>query len=148
MTEEPYLPPDHAVWLLKRAFHNAYRAVNDAIRSQGVTPTQIGALNRLVAEPGLSGAELARRLLVTPQAAHLALRALEERTLVVRRVDARHGRIVRATVTTEGRRVAKSCMARALAAEERFLSVLGPDERRLLTALLYRLAVPAADQGH
>jgi len=70
-----YTDGDRALCLFKRAVHMGHRAVNDAIRAYGVTPTQVDALNRLVLEPGLSGAELARRLLVTPQAAKLALAA-------------------------------------------------------------------------
>ncbi len=96
---------EHVVWLLKRAFHFGHRAVSDAVRPYGVTPTQLGALNRLVLEPGLSGADLARRLLVTPQAAQLALASLEERGLVERRPDANHGRIVRTYLTAEGQAV-------------------------------------------
>lgn len=131
---------EHALWLLKRAFHAGHRAVNDAIHGYGVTPTQMGALNRLVENPGLSGADLARRLLVTPQAAQLALGALEERGLVQRRPDANHGRIVRAYLTAEGQRVVHLCMARGLDAEREFLAVLDPNERRTLVDLLTRLA--------
>jgi len=133
-------PPEYPLWLLKRAFHYGHRAVNDAIRSFGVTPTQMGALNRLVQEPGLSGAELARRLLVTPQAAQLAIAALEERGLVERRADANHGRIVRTYLTDEGRQVVRDCMVPALQAEDEFLSVLTTDERDTLVDLLRRLA--------
>ncbi len=131
----------HAMWLFKRVFHQGYRAVNDAIRPDGVTPTQIGALNRLVAEPGLSGAQLARRLLVTPQAAQLAVVALEKRGLVERIPDANHGRIVRTYLTEEGRRLTAISMVHALEAEEAFLAVLDADERRTLIGLLMRLAM-------
>jgi DNA-binding MarR family transcriptional regulator len=130
------------LWLLKRAFHYGHRAVNEAVKSFGVTPTQLGALNRLNQEPGLSGAELARRLLVTPQAAQLALAALEERRLVERRPDANHGRIVRTYLTADGRKVVKDCMTRGLEAEDQFLSVLSTKERQVLVDLLRRLAQP------
>jgi DNA-binding MarR family transcriptional regulator len=131
---------EHALWLLKRAFHFGHRAVSDAVRSYGVTPTQMGALNRLVQEPGLSGAEMARRLLVTPQAAQLALTALEKNGLVERRPDAKHGRIVRTYLTDEGQKVVDLCMDRSLRAEDKFLSVLDAGERRTLVDLLSRLA--------
>lgn len=131
---------DHVLWLLKRAFHAGHREVNDAVRAYGVTPTQLGALNRLLQEPGLSGADLARRLLVTPQAAQLALAALEERGLIERRPDAHHGRIVRTYLTRSGRKVIGLCIERGLEAEDRFLSVLDPSERSSLIGLLRRLA--------
>ena len=132
--------PEHPLWLLKRAFHYGHRAVNEALRPYGVTPTQMGALNRLRAEPGLSGAELARRLLVTPQAAQLALTALEEAALVERRPDANHGRIVRTYLTAEGRHVMDLCLERGYEAEDAFMAVLSAAERRTLIDLLQRLA--------
>ncbi len=131
---------EHALWLLKRVFHHGHRMVSEAIRDQGVTPTQVGALNRLAQEPGLSGAQLARRLLVTPQAAHLALTALERRGLVERRPDANHGRIVRARLTDEGKRIAALCWTSSVEAEDKYLAVLGADDRKVLIDLLSRLA--------
>jgi DNA-binding MarR family transcriptional regulator len=100
----------------------------------------MGALNRLVQEPGLSGAELARRLLVTPQAAQLALAALEARGFVERRPDTNHGRIVRTYLTDEGRQVVKDCMVLGLRAEDEFLSILNAEELKTLVGILRRLA--------
>lgn len=137
----------HVMWLLKRAFHNGHRAVNDAIHSYGVTPPQIGVMNRLAHEPGLSGAELARRLLVTPQAAQLAITALEQRGLVERKPDAHHGRIVRTFLTKEGRRVYKLCINRSLRAEAEFLAVLKPAEVETLVDLLGRLALQGSGEA-
>ena len=133
--------------MLKRAFHNAHRAVTDAVRPYGITPTQMGALRRLIQEPGLSGADLARRLLVTPQAAQLALAALEKQGLVARTPDPQHGRIVRTTVTKEGRRIIKACTSRAYAAEDDFLSVIEPKERKALIDHLQKLAHTGPSKG-
>lgn len=138
----------HIMWLLKRAFHNGHRAVSEATHAFDVTPTQIGVLNRLDAEPGLSGAELARRLLVTPQASQLALTALEQRGLVERRSDPGHGRIVRAYLTKEGRRVFKRCIDVSIRAEMQFLSVLSDDEIVVLGDLLDRLARRSETASH
>jgi len=131
---------DYPLWLMKRAFYHLHRAVNEAVWEYGITATQLGALNRLVERPGLSGAELGRRLLVTPQAAQLALTALEERALVERKPDANHGRILRNFVTDEGRRVARLCTGRAVAVEDRYLAVLDANEQAKLTDFLQRLA--------
>src|SRR5215469_9766849 len=73
---------DKILWLLKQAFHFSLKTVNDAISSHGVTTAQIGLMRQLANEPGLSGAELARRLLISPQGVQLALTALERRGLV------------------------------------------------------------------
>jgi DNA-binding MarR family transcriptional regulator len=132
------------MWLLKQAFHHGRRTVNDAIRSHGVTTAQIGLLNRLSVSPGLSGAELARRALITPQAAQLALAGLERRGLVERRRDPDHGRILRTYVTAKGRRLTAACLSDAIASERRLLRVLGAAERETLRRLLHRLVDHAA----
>ena len=67
---------DNVLSLLKQAFYFSLNSVNDAIAPHGVTTAQIGLMRYLANEPGLSGAELARRLLITPQGVQLALTAL------------------------------------------------------------------------
>ena len=59
---------DNVLSLLKQAFYFSLNSVNDAIAPHGVTTAQIGLMRYLANEPGLSGAELARRLLITPGA--------------------------------------------------------------------------------
>ena len=73
---------DNILWLLKQAFYFSLTTVNEAVSSHGVSTAQIGVLRQLSNEPGLSGAELARRLLISPQGVQLALTALERRGLV------------------------------------------------------------------
>jgi DNA-binding MarR family transcriptional regulator len=130
---------ENLMWALKQAFHHGRRTLNDAIRGHGITTAQLGLLNRLAANPGLSGAELARHAMITPQAAQLALAALERQRLVERKQDPNHGRIIRAYLTDEGRRVTTACLADAIAAEERWVSVLDSDEKQALIGLLHRL---------
>ena len=73
---------DNILWLLKQAWYFSLTTVNDAVSEHGVSTAQIGVLRQLANEPGLSGAELARRLLISPQGVQLALTALERRGLV------------------------------------------------------------------
>jgi DNA-binding MarR family transcriptional regulator len=135
----------HLLWLLKGAFHYARRAVDDAIRQHGITTSQLGVLNRLIEQPGLSGAELARENRITPQAAQLALTTLERKRLVRRKPDPDHGRILRAVVTPSGRKLTEKCMIDALEAEEQLVSLFTPQERQTLTDLLVRLLDDAPD---
>ncbi len=129
----------NTLWLLKQAFYYSLTTVNEAIGDHGVSTAQIGLLRQLSGEPGLSGAELARRLLITPQGVQLALRALESRGLVERKQDPRHGRILRAYLTDEGRSVASAVVADAIAAHDQVFGVLSPDEQETLRALLTRV---------
>src|SRR6201992_3845497 len=96
---------DNILWLLKQAFYFSLTTVNEAVSSHGVSTAQIGVLRQLSNEPGLSGAELARRLLISPQGVQLALTALERRGLVERKQDPQHKRILQAYLTSEGRDV-------------------------------------------
>lgn len=130
---------DNILWLLKQAFHFSLNTVNDAISSHGVTTAQTGLMRQLANEPGLSGAELARRLLISPQGVQLALTALERRGLVERKQDPQHGRILRAYLTDRGQAVASAVVADAIAAHEQVFGVLTDDEQRQLHDLLTRV---------
>jgi DNA-binding MarR family transcriptional regulator len=130
---------DNILWLLKQAFHFSLNTVNDAISSHGVTTAQIGLMRQLANEPGLSGAELARRLLISPQGVQLALTALERRGLVERKQDPQHGRILQAYLTDEGRAVTTAVLSDAIAAHERVFGVLTVDEQQVLHDLLARV---------
>ena len=103
MGEEAIELTDNILWLLKQAFYFSLTTVNDAVKQHGVSTAQVGVLRHLTQEPGLSGAELARRLLITPQGVQLALTALEKRGLIERKPDPRHGRILQVFLTDEGR---------------------------------------------
>jgi DNA-binding MarR family transcriptional regulator len=142
---------DNVLWLITQAHHHVRRLVNDAVRDQGVTGAQVAMLNRLAAQPGLSGAELARLSLISPQASHLALETLERKGLVERRRDPHHGRIVRSYLTEEGRRLAEQSITAAVEGGTELLCVLDAEERETLRRLLQRLlehagtVAPAAD---
>ncbi|HEX4558384.1 MAG TPA: MarR family transcriptional regulator [Mycobacterium sp.] len=130
---------DKILWLLKQAFYFSLKTVNEAISSHGVTTAQIGLMRQLANEPGLSGAELARRLLITPQGVQLALTALQSRGLVERKQDPQHGRILQAYLTDQGRVVASAVLSDALAAHEMVFGVLDADEQQTLHDLLSRV---------
>lgn len=130
---------DNLLWFLKQAFYFSLTSVNDAISDHGVSTAQIGVLRQLTNEPGLSGAELARRLLITPQGVQLALTALEKRGLVQRKQDPQHARILQAFLTDSGREVAAAVVQDAVAAHEAVFGVLSADEQKTLRDLLAKV---------
>lgn len=130
---------ENTLWWLKQAFYFSLTEVNESVKDHGVTTAQIGVLRQLTNQPGLSGAELARRLLITPQGVQLALTALEKRGLVERKQDPQHGRILQVFLTGEGRAVASAVVADAVAAHERVFGVLSEEEQEQLKALLRRV---------
>lgn len=130
---------DNLLWLLKQAFYFSLTSVNEAISPHGVSTAQIGVLRQLANESGLSGAELARRLLISPQGVQLALTALERRGLLERKQDPSHGRILKAYLTDEGRSVAAAVIQDAVAAHEAVFGVLSAQEQKTLRDLLSRV---------
>ncbi|KUI27087.1 MarR family transcriptional regulator [Mycobacterium sp. IS-1742] len=137
---------DNILWLLKQAFYFSLTTVNEAVSEHGVSTAQIGVMRQLWNEPGLSGAELARRLLITPQGVQLAVKALEQRGFVERRPDPQHARILKAYLTPEGRKVAAAVVSDAIAAHEAVFGVLSPEEQQTLRDLLARVVVKGT--GH
>ena len=130
---------DNILWLLKQAWYFSLTTVNDAVSQHGVSTAQIGVLRQLSNEPGLSGADLARRLLISPQGVQLALTALERRGLVQRKQDPQHGRILQAFLTNQGRKVAAAVVNDAIAAHDKVFGVLSKDEQETLSGLLARV---------
>jgi DNA-binding MarR family transcriptional regulator len=96
-------------------------------------------LRQLSNEPGLSGAELARRLLISPQGVQLALTSLERRGLVERKQDPQHKRILQAYLTDQGRGVVAEVFTDAVAAHDKVFGVLSADEQETLRELLGRV---------
>ncbi|GAB90669.1 MarR family winged helix-turn-helix transcriptional regulator [Gordonia rhizosphera] len=137
---------ENILWLLKQAFYYSLTSVNEAVSQDGVTTAQIGVLRQLSEEPGLSAAELARRLLITPQGVQVALTALERRGLVERRQDPHHARILQSYLTKEGRKVAKKVVADALEAHAKVFGVLTTDEQKTLRELLSRVVEQGTGQ--
>lgn len=130
---------DNILWLLKQAWYFSLTTVNDAVSDHGVSTAQIGVLRQLSNEPGLSGAELARRLLISPQGVQLALTALERRGLVHRKQAPAHGRILQAFLTDQGRKVAAAVVNDAIAAHDKVFGVLSKAEQETLRDLLARV---------
>jgi DNA-binding MarR family transcriptional regulator len=130
---------ENILWLLKQAFYFSLTTVNDAISPHGVSTAQIGVLRQLSNEPGLSGAELARRLLISPQGVQLALTSLERRGLLERKQDPQHKRILQAYLSDEGRNVVATVLGDAVAAHEEVFGVLSAQEQETLRELLSRV---------
>ena len=91
-------------YLLRQAWRALESAMEVALRPHGLTPAQYGVLTVLAREPGASGADLARAVHTSPQAMNGVLATLEREALIERRPHPTHGRILQATLTSEGQR--------------------------------------------
>jgi DNA-binding MarR family transcriptional regulator len=94
----------HSSYLLRQAWQALSGAMDSALRPHGLTGPQYGVLSVLAREPGASGADLARACSTTPQAMNGVLATLERESLIDRRPHPTHGRILQATLTSEGHR--------------------------------------------
>jgi DNA-binding MarR family transcriptional regulator len=131
-------PRPNVGWLMKEAVYYARKAVDKAVRAHGVSVSQWSVLYQLAEQPGLSGAELARTMLLTPQAAHQALTTLERMGLIERKPDPNHARIFRAALTDDGRRTAERCRADSQRIQRAMVAGFDEDEKAMLIDLLER----------
>jgi len=121
-----------------QAYFYTRRSFDEVMRAHGVTASQAGVLDRIYEHPGISGAEISREMLTTPQAVQLMLATLERKGLLVREPDPTRGRAVGSHLTEEGRRMFGACLADAVEVEKRLSENLSPEERRTLIDLLER----------
>lgn len=121
---------------LKRAEHALRLEMDRELRAVGLTTPQYAALSVLGDDPGLSGAELARRCFVTPQTMSAIVVNLEAAGLVLRQPHPEHGRVLQAYLTAAGEELVSRAHEIVETIEKRMLASLDPQERlQLLNAL-------------
>jgi len=116
--------PEHILgFLLKSLQHTLRQTFDEALRKQGVELSfaQFAALFNLHSDPGVTGARLARRALVSAQTMNSALRALERDGYIERRPHPQSRRADSWSLTDAGleelaraRRVGNAIFARML----------------------------------
>src|SRR5437660_5444120 len=96
-------------YLVYRVERRLRARLDEELRLIGVSTPEYVTLSLLHERDGLSCAQLARWVLVTPQAMNLVISALERRKLIRRRPDPRHRRVLRASVTAKGLDILARC---------------------------------------
>jgi DNA-binding MarR family transcriptional regulator len=112
-------------YLLVQAHHAFASAMDAALRPSGLSRAQFGTLSVVVRQPGLSAADLARAVMVTPQAINLLVTALERDGLVERRPHPTHGRILEIHPTKLGVRRLDAAYPAVIELEDRISAKLG-----------------------
>lgn len=102
---------------IKRAEQALIAAKESVLRPLGLTVPQYAALLALSEEPGIGGAELARRCLVTPQSMSTVLSNLQSKELIERRPHRLHRRVVETSLTDAGQALLSRADAAALTVE-------------------------------
>ncbi len=114
------------------------RAIEECLEPFGLTIPQFTTLSVLLRRSGLSNAQLARRSYITPQSMHDVVLGLERRGLVTRQPHPDHRKILRTTLSPEGRRVIQRCEAAVSEMEDRMLADLDLKSRE---RLVHELAI-------
>ncbi|RAG86987.1 MarR family transcriptional regulator [Streptacidiphilus pinicola] len=136
--EEPVGPDalDRVTWALRRAELAVQAAKEQRLRALGMAVSHYALLITVHSQPGLAGAELARRLNVTPQAVASLVARLEGRGQVERREHPRHRHIQELHLTEAGREALRAADAVVAEVEQQIKDALGAAPAEQLRALL------------
>jgi DNA-binding MarR family transcriptional regulator len=128
----------HISYVVARLERAVRREIGRLIGPRGLSVAQYTTLSILRSRSGLSNAQLARRLWVTPQSMNEVIAALERMGLIERVPDQGNRRILRTALTVKGRDTLAVCDADILAMEDGMLADLDDDEHERLVAHLER----------
>jgi DNA-binding MarR family transcriptional regulator len=119
-------------YMLGRLSVALIHALAERLEKIGVTRAEYSALAALRMKSGLSNAQLARRVLITPQSMSEVVATLERKGLLRRWNDPDHARILRAELTEPAWAVLRACDEACLEFEAQMQAELSPHERELL----------------
>ena len=127
-------------YLLRQASAASRLTLERALAELGATPPQFVVLTMLKAYPGLSGADLARVALLTPQTVGVIIRHLERDGAIRMTPHPVHGRVLQWTLTRRGLTLLEKCRKHALALERRLAAGLSPQAQATVRRWLARVA--------
>jgi DNA-binding MarR family transcriptional regulator len=130
----------HIAYLLRQAQGATRLTMERALADLGVTPPQFAVLTMLRAYPGLSGADLARVALLTPQTVGVIIRNLERDRAIRKTPHPVHGRLLQWTLTRRGDTLLDKCQRPVNALERRLLAGLGAKAQATVRRWLSNIA--------
>ena len=134
-------------YLLRQAQAAARLALERALEGLGVTPPQFAVLTMLNAHPGLSGADLARVALLTPQTVGVIIRNLERGRAIRKTPHPVHGRVLQWTLTRHGLTLLGKCRRHVMAQERRLTAGLGAKSQATVRRWLAKIAADLQRDG-
>ena len=112
------------------------------LRPMGVTVPQYTALLVINDEPGISGAELARRCLVTPQTMTTVLGNLTLKGYIERRSVPGQGRAMETTITAAGKRMLAKADKEVMEVENELAGTMAAKDQATFAKLLDQARAP------
>jgi len=137
----------HFGYLLRQAQAAARLSLERALADLGVTPPQFAVLTMLKAYPGLSGADLARVALLTPQTVGVIIRNLERARAIRKTPHPVHGRVLQWTLTGHGRNLLGRCRRHVMALERRLAAGLSVKSQATVRRWLSKIAADLQQEG-
>lgn len=132
-------PFERVVWSLRRAALAVETAKELALREVGLPVAHYALMINLVASPGINGAELSRRLGVSPQNTAALVKKLEDQGLVVRRTQPRNPHVRELHLTDSGRAAVQAADDLIGRLELDLRDALGDGDAATLHGLLERI---------
>lgn len=130
----------HLAYLLRQAQAAARLTLERRLADLGITPPQFSVLTMLRAYPGLSGADLARVALLTPQTVGVIIRNLERDGAIRKSPHPVHGRVLQWTLTRRGGALLDRCRRPLQALERRLIAGLGAKAQTTVRRWLSKIA--------
>ncbi len=130
----------HLGYLLRQAQAAVRLKMERTLAELSTTPAQFVVLTMLNAYPGLSGADLARVALLTPQTVGVIIRNLERGGAIRKTPHPVHGRVLQWMLTRRGGTLLQQCRRRVVALERRLVAGLGSSAENTVRRWLSRIA--------
>jgi DNA-binding MarR family transcriptional regulator len=137
----------HLAYLLRQAQGAVRLTLERALADLGITPPQFAVLTMLRAYPGLSGADLARVALLTPQTVGAIIRNLERDGAIRKTPHPVHGRLLQWRLTRRGATLLGKCQRPVKALERRLIAGLGAKAQATVRRWLSRIAADLQQDG-
>ena len=130
----------HIAYLLRQAQAATRLTLERALADLGVTQPQFAVLTMLNAYPGLSGADVARVALLTPQTVGVIIGNLERDGAIQKTPHPVHGRVLQWTLTRRGVGLLDQCRRRVTAVEQRLVAGLSAKAEVTIRRWLSKIA--------
>ncbi|SDS28227.1 MarR family winged helix-turn-helix transcriptional regulator [Bradyrhizobium canariense] len=137
----------HLAYLLRQAQAATRLTLERALADFGITPPQFAVLTMLNAYPGLSGADVARVALLTPQTVGVIIRNLERDGAIRKTPHPVHGRVLQWTLTPRGAALLGKCRHHVNAVERRLTAGLGAKAQLTIRRWLSKIAADLQQDG-
>ena len=130
----------HIAYLLRQAAASVRQRLERGFAASGITLPQFTVLTMLKAYPGISGADLARIAILTPQTVNVIIANLLKRGAIKRVRSSLDKRVLVLTLTDAGTAYLARCQAIADEMEQRLIETIGARDEKAIRRWLVAAA--------